>query len=451
MTPEFNNARKANLYRGGTFWYEHLVAEQRPLVRALFHTVDQTGAWQALHTIPQTVTPSGDRDQWHQVIRFTLDSVLYVLINPSERADVETGDVYSTFPVPKVFEVDHTTGLIFESPDPRYWEEHGYLVLVPANVDPTRWTEIGYTGYSYLVPYTGGLVPHIIRNQGSYFFAGYDFYTTPQGIVFNQDPGVLFPDGRVHVVYGIEPSKTIFPYPAGIDPSAAPGVMVNRYLRTTHSPTDLVAALNEVIGLDAFTVEGEVRDVLPCEDDSTLYVLDSSVVRIRQPHTYIPIGDRVSLGQVPGALITAKCQAIDGDQWFDGYELPVNGLPAASVLQYADSDDRIPPGLLQVTELDGHAQFSLGTSYLSSELFNINRQRTDELGSTSFSTHVLDNLDADDRFDLLGFLFTWVWKYTGMIITYSRDKISEDDVRRVRDFLYRNQPVNAVVFLLPDK
>ncbi len=413
--------------------------------------MDQSAAWQALQTIPQTLTDISYRNSWHEVIKFSPSSSLSVLLKPSTRLIADKEDPYSVFPVPKVFTEDMITGLIIDEDPDIVLKEYNNYVLVPVEVDTTTWEAMGYTPYSYLVPHTGGLKPTILRSGSSYLFSGVDFYNTEYGLVFSEDPALLFSDGIIHVVHGVRPPSTSFPYTTGVDPTQTSGVLTNRYLRTTNSPTGLVAALNEVLGLDGFYKSSNILDSHRCSDDSVLYTTTEGVVRIRQPHAELRAGDTVAEGQVPGSVVQLFSYATHGHAWYSKVEVPSNGIPASHVLQFASPHDRIPPGPIAFTEVDGFCRFDIGSGSLSGDFFDYTRSRTDTLsGEASLSAWILSN-QVDGQFDLLQFLFDYVWKYTGCIITYDEARTPDADIKRITDFLYRNQPINAVLFLIPSK
>ncbi len=447
MTSRINTFRKAHLYRSGSFWYDHVNADQRDLVRAMFHSGDLSDAELALQSIPVSISPTSNRDVWHTVIKFDASSQLSIVLNPGTRTRVPA-EAFTSLPVPRVFESDNTAGLILNGVDPEFAYEQGSVLLVPYTLDSTRWTEMGYTAYSYFVKNDSGVSPTIITAASHTMFSGTDFHNVEHGIVFKEDPVILFPDSRIHVRHGVQTATTIFPYSSGVDATDCPGLLINRYLRATQGPLDLAGALNEVLGLDGFPTECEILHVTACQDDTVLYSVhdgrNEQMIRIRQPHDRMAPGQRLPAACVPNPIVRLYCHATAGDKWFNVPEIPVNGLPAKGMLPLSAEEDRIPPGPIQVQiQTDGRVSFCTG-SMATDGLSSIIRARFPD----TFDQYVAENMVAG-KFDLLGFLFEYVWKYTAAIITYDERRTTASDIQRLNDFLYRNQPVNAILFLLP--
>jgi hypothetical protein len=234
-----------------------------------------------------------------------------------------------------------------------------------------------------------------------------------------------------------------------VDPTDTPGTLINRYLRTTQSPLDLQAALNEVIGLDGFYETCAVLEYYPCQDGSVIYLTDKGQVEIKQPHIPIAPGTTVQAATVPGQIIRCFCHATHGPDWYKFFDVPVNGIPASTLLPRALSTDRIPAGPILVEQDGDHARLYTGTSFGAQGTFDLMRSIADAQDSTSFSQYVLDNTE-DGKFDFLNFLFEHVWLHTGLAVVYDSNRVTPVDIQRVQDFLHRNQPLNAVTFVIPE-
>lgn len=442
MTPNLDSLRKGDLARAGSFWSEQIVPEQRDLIRTLMKMFSMESASASLHGLSSSLSGSRWVDVWNLDIKYSSDSNLVIGCKLDQREDTPYDP--TGYPIPRVIKEDLVTTIVIDGNNTNFWTEGEIPIVVPFGEDKTEWYSLNYATCAYFVPVSDVRVNILLSHKG-WLFSGLDFFNTKDGVVLREDPSELFPNGFLHVKHGWRLGSTPYSYTLSIDPTDSDGRGATRYLRTTGSILDLETALNEVLGMDSFPDNGVVLGYHVTEE-GVLYEIGDTIVRINQPHDPIPTGHSVVRGQVPNKVVHIFSKVTHGDKWYNYFHVPVNGLPASRLIHLASDTDRVPAGRLAVSLEEGLYKIEIGSSSEVQDLMDhLRRQSLDE--NPTFNEYIGDNSDGD-VFDLVTFLLENVWNENGMCVMMDSQRMSTSDQGRVRDFLYRNHPINAVSFEL---